>query len=102
MAYNLIRGNIAESASRHNKVARQISFKSAVQLLDAARIQLGNVSLKMIKNAYEALSKAIVSTSIGKRKRPPQPRAVKRRPKAYPLLTVPRAEACSGLKSDKF
>ncbi|MFT5118034.1 MAG: hypothetical protein ACI9NY_001568, partial [Kiritimatiellia bacterium] len=30
------------------------------------------------------------------------PRAIKRRPKAYPLLTMPRAEACVGLSSDKF
>ena len=102
MAYNLIRGNIAESASKHNKIARQLSFKSAVQLLDTARIQFVNMSLKMIQNVYVVLSKIIVSTQIGKRKRPPQPRAIKRRSKAYPLLTIPRAEACAGLNSNKF
>ena len=102
MAYNLIRGNIADSASQHHKVSRQISFKSAVHLLDAARIQLGHFSLRMIRNAYKSLSKTIASTSIGKRKRPPQPRAIKRRPKAYPLLKIPRTEACVGLNSDKF
>jgi DNA topoisomerase IB len=102
MAYNLIRGNIAESANRHNKIPRRISFKSAVQLLDAARIKVGNLSLKIIRNAYETLLKIIASTSTEKRNRPPQPRAIKRRPKAYPLLTVPRAEACVGLRSVKF
>jgi hypothetical protein len=102
MAYNLIRGNIAESANRHNKIPRRISFKSAVQLLDAARIKVGNLSLKIIRNVYETLLKIIASTSTEKRNRPPQPRAIKRRPKSYPLLTVPRAEACVGLRSVKF
>lgn len=102
MAYNLIRSNIAGAASKHGKVARQISFKSAVQILDAARIQFSNSSLSIIKSGYEALLKVIISTPIGSRKRASQPRAVKRRPKAYPLLTIPRAEACLGLSSDKF
>lgn len=97
MAYNLIRANIAESAHRHGKVARQFSFKSVVQLLDSARIQFGNSTLCVLKNAYTVLSKAIIATSIGNRQRPPQPRAVKRRPKSYPLLTIPRADACLGL-----
>ena len=34
MAYNLIRAKIAESAHDHGKIARQLSFKSTVQLLD--------------------------------------------------------------------
>lgn len=102
MAYNLIRANIAESSTTSDKIARQVSFKSAVQILDAARIKFENLSVKLIRDAYEAIAKAIVSTRIGKRKRPSQPRAVKRRPKAYPLLTIPRADACCGLSNDKF
>lgn len=102
IAYNLIRANIAESSTIHNKIARQVSFKSAVQILGAARGRFEHVRNKISKNAYAAIAKAIVSTLIGKRKRPSQPRAVKRRPKPYPLLTVPRAEACCGLINDKF
>ncbi len=102
MAYNLIRANTAGAASRYGKVARQMSFKSAVQILDAARMRFSNSSLSIMKTGYDALMKVIISTPIGNRKRASQPRAVKRRPKAYPLLTIPRAEACQGLSSDKF
>jgi hypothetical protein len=102
MAYNLIRVNIAASAINHNKIARQVSFKSAVQVLNTASLSFLSLSLKALKDAYVAISAAIVSTPIGKRKSPSQPRAIKRRPKGYPLLIVPRSEACNGLYSNKF
>ncbi len=42
----------------------------------------------------QAVLKAIASTPIGQQKRKTQPRAIKRRPKPYPLLMIPRNEAC--------
>jgi hypothetical protein len=44
-----------------------------------------------------SLLKAIASTPIGMQKRGSQPRAIKRRPKPYPLLTTPRKEAALAL-----
>ncbi|MBL6987578.1 MAG: IS4 family transposase, partial [Methylobacter sp.] len=44
-------------------------------------------------SALQELLKAMASTAIGRQKRKSQPRAVKRRPKPFPLLTAPRNEA---------
>jgi len=97
MAYNLIRGSIAESAFWHNENPRSISFKATYQILNYTRCKLHqDFELFLLKCRGEILN-AIISTPIGKRKRPPQPRAVKRRPKAYSLLTEPRKEACEKL-----
>jgi hypothetical protein len=98
MAYNLIRGNMAASANNHNKTPRQLSFKASVQLLRALQIQFSHASKAAMIQCYDCLLKALASTHVGKRKRPPQPRAVKRRPKAYPLMTKPRSVACEELR----
>ena len=82
LAYNIIRGNLAQAAIMHNKIPRQLSFKSTVQVVVLTGKQLAH-----------ALLKAMASTSIDLQKRKSQPRAIKRRPKPFPLLTVPRHEA---------
>jgi hypothetical protein len=84
---------MAHAAQRHQQIPRRFSFKATVQLLQAMKSQL----LHLSQQALEALLKAIVSTRIGQRKRPPQPRAVKQRPKPYPRLAVPRKIACQQL-----
>ncbi len=98
MAYNLIRGSMAESAKTEGEIARQISFKATVQLLGIAHIKFIHSTSSMIQKAYTSLLKMIASTLIGRRKRSPQPRAIKRRPKAYPRLTEPRIKASQRLK----
>jgi hypothetical protein len=42
---------------------------------------------------YESLLDAIASHQVGNRPQRYEPRAIKRRPKPHPLLTVPRREA---------
>ena len=93
LAYNFMRAAMAQAAQRHQQIPRQFSFKATVQLLQAMKSQLLNLS----QQALDALLKAIVSTRIGQRKRPPQPRAVKQRPKPFPRLAVPRKIACQQL-----
>ena len=94
LAYNLIRGSVAQAAYLYKKVPRQLSFRSAVQLVtEAYNLVVSLVGKRLIK-ALQAFLKAVASTVIGKQKRKGQPRAVKRRPKPYPLLTVPRNKAC--------
>jgi hypothetical protein len=94
LAYNIIRGNLAQAAVLHDKIPRQLSFRSSVQLIYQASKQIGRLIGKSLINALLALSKAIASTLIGLQKRKKQPRAIKRRPKPFPLLTIPRHEAC--------
>ena len=93
LAYNFIRAAMAHAAQRHQQRPRTLSFKATVQLLEAMKTQLFNLS----QPALEALLKAIVSTPIGQRQRTPQPRAIKQRPKPYPRLAVPRKIACQQL-----
>ena len=95
LAYNIIRGNLAQAAILNNKIPRQLSFKSAVQLIIQATKQLIVLTGILLNNALQALFKAIASTPVGLQKRKNQPRAIKRRPKPYPLLMIPRLEACA-------
>jgi hypothetical protein len=93
LAYNLIRGNLAQAANQHGKIPRELSFRSAVQLITQASGSLVTLVGKLLAEAVSSVLKALTSTPIGRQRRPRQPRAVKRRPKAYPLLTVSRKEA---------
>lgn len=102
LAYNLIRAHLARAALLYHKIPRQLSFKTAVQVIHNAAKQLVGLPAKAMKNAAYALLEAMASTLIGKQKRKNQPRAVKRRPKAYPLLTEPREIACQRLESQRL
>lgn len=95
LAYNFIRATIAQAAYAHQRKPCHISFRATVQLLCAFRPWFADASASL----FETLQRAIVSTSVGQRKRPPQPRAVKKRPKQYPRLMVPRRVACQNLIS---
>lgn len=97
LAYNIIRGNLAQAAILHDKIPRQLSFRSAVQLLIQAAKQVIVLAGILLNNALQALFKAIASTVVGQQRRKNQPRAIKRRPKPYPLLMIPRHEACATL-----
>jgi len=97
LAYNIIRGNLAQAAMLHDKIPRQLSFRSAVQLVIPAAKQLIVLAGVLLKNALKALFKAIASTAIGQQQRKSQPKAIKRRPKPYSLLMTPRHEACATL-----
>ncbi len=97
LAYNIIRGNLAQAAMLHDKIPRQLSFRSTVQLLIQAAKQVVVLTDILFNNTLQALFKAIASTAVGQQRRKRQPRAIKRRPKPYPLLTIPRREACSTL-----
>ena len=94
LAYNIIRGNLAQSAVLHDKIPRQLSFKSTTQLVSQASKQIAVLDVKELTYALLSLLKAIASTVIGLQKRKNQPPAIKRRPKPFPLFTTPRYEDC--------
>jgi hypothetical protein len=75
----------------------QLSYRSAVQLVIQATKQVIVLTGILLNNARQALFKAIASIPVGLQKRKNQPRAIKRRPKPYPRLTIPRHEACATL-----
>ena len=97
LAYNLIRASIARAAKVKNQVPRQISFMTTVQVFNEGILQLIVLSGKILKYAIDGILSAIASIPIGLQKRKAQPRAIKRRPKAYPLLNEPRYKACEAI-----
>jgi len=88
LAYNLIRKIMAQAAYIHEKNPRDLSFKLALQMVDAFR-QRGILS-EVKKEFYAHLLKAIAYKTIGNRPDRHEPRRLKRRPKNYPLLLKPR------------
>ena len=61
-----------------------MSFISTIPILYAAR--------RSLAKAFAMLVKVVAADELEKRKRENYVRAVKRRPKPYPLLTKPRSE----------
>lgn len=98
LAYNLIRAQMAKAAQEHNKIPRQLSFKASVQLFLSAVAQWAFIPIYELRGLVAGLLLGIASTPVGILKKDPQPRAKKRRPKAYPLLVKPRAEVKKTLK----
>jgi hypothetical protein len=97
LAYNLVRASIARAAAIKHKLPRQLSFMTAVQQLNEGLSQLMLFAGNRLGYIINGLLEAIASIPIGQQKRKPQPRAIKRRPKPYPLLTVPRNQACAAI-----
>ncbi len=90
LAYNLIRANLARAASLHDEKPSLLSFMSAVQLIRNTANLCFSMTGSKLGNIITPLLKAMTETKVGQRERPNQPRAIKRRPKAYPLLKKPR------------
>lgn len=90
LAYNLIRLMMAQAAQLAQCLPRQLSFKHTVQLWIAwehHRPGAGN------DDTLQTLFVLIAQQRVGDRPGRIEPRAVKRRPKPYSLLTKPRAHA---------
>jgi len=92
LAYNLVCANIARSAYANHKKPYHISFMAAAQLMHSFVGLCITMTSKALEKLLYPLLKAIAYTEVGRRKRPNQPRVVKRRPKAFPLMTKPRGE----------
>jgi hypothetical protein len=90
LMYNLIRGAMAEAARRHNVMPRQLSLQGARQTLKAFRAELNRVPRRVASALTEAALGAIAFHQVGDRPDRVEPRVIKRRPKAYPRMHVPR------------
>jgi hypothetical protein len=75
---------MSQSANNYDLLPRQLSFKHAVQVW--------NTYVLLDKVIDEEMLALLARRQLSNRDARIEPRAVKRRPKAYPLLMIPRAE----------
>lgn len=94
LAYNLIRLVMAQSALLADIVPRCISFKHCLQLWVAMQKNLDICDSDKLR----ALFMVMAQQRVGNRQGRVEPRAVKRRPKPYPLLTKTREEARAAIR----
>lgn len=95
LAYNLIRLLMAQAALLADQIPRQLSFKHTVQIWLSWQQRGGATHDAVCINALLVL---IAEPRVGLRPGRVEPRAVKRRPKPFPLLTKPRAVAREEIK----
>jgi len=93
LAYNLIRTVMAQAAIAYDVNPRTISFKAALQTLEAFRPGLVDARGDALPSLVEEVMHAIVTHRVGQRPNRHEPRARKRRPKPYPLLQHRRTTA---------
>jgi hypothetical protein len=91
IGYNLIRCLMTEAAALHGQPLEQLSFKGSVDAVRQyspliARARSDKKQRRLVKDLLRLLALDLVPERPGRR----EPRAVKRRPKPYPLLTEPR------------
>jgi len=87
LAYNLIRLLMAQAALLADQIPRQLSFKHTVQVWIVWK-QRGAGEQDAV--TLSTLLVMIAEQRVGKRPRRVEPRAIKRRPKPFPLLFQPR------------
>jgi hypothetical protein len=95
LAYNLIRTVMAQAAAREGIAPRSVSFKAALQVLDAFRPLIDCQARRGAGHRaalYEQVLRAIAAHRVGDRPDRFEPRMAKRRPEKYDRLTRPRRE----------
>lgn len=97
LAYNLLRGQMARAAEEGGLLPLQVSFKGALQVVNALASVLWTAEVDEIAEIMRRLRVAIRSQRVGHRPNRCEPRARKRRPKHYPLLNESRQDARSRL-----
>ena len=90
LAYNLIRNLMVRAGVKHNLRPAQISFKGTIQLLNQFTPLFCRVNEQKKIVLYEYLLDFIAKNRVGNRPGRIVPRAVKQRPKSFPVLKHPR------------
>src|SRR5271155_2974157 len=93
LAYNTIRGVMAQAAEAHEKRPRQLSFKGTLQTITAFQEAMRRAAPADREFLLQALLRAIAQQVVGDRPGRVEPRANKRRPKAQRYLMEPRRAA---------
>ncbi|HUO08124.1 MAG TPA: transposase, partial [Phycisphaerae bacterium] len=89
LAYNLVRTLLAQAAHGAHVQPRELSFKGALQTLNAFAATWACPGVRR-DTLYAAILKAIATHRVGNRPDRIEPRAVKRRPRKQTFLTQPR------------
>lgn len=89
LAYNLIRLTMAQSALLADVAPRTLSFKHCLQLWLVATERIDTTDDEQLETLFGLMAEQRVGNRPGRI----EPRAVKRRPKPFPLLTQPRDRA---------
>ena len=92
LGYNLIRGIMAASAQVGGVKPRQLSYTGALHTIRSFE-EVHLYDPVRIRADLPRLLELIVTKRVGDRPDRYEPRAVKRRPKPHPLLTMPRKKA---------
>ena len=91
LAHNLVRLLMLEAARRHNVALERISFAGSLAAARRYSEVLQQVrSARHRRRLYEELLRVLAADLVPDRPGRREPRAVKRRPKPYPLLTCHR------------
>jgi hypothetical protein len=92
IAYNLVRVLILEAARAHEVPFERISFKGTVDTVRqwAPLLSYSHLTQQQSRHVYELLLYYLAKDIVPHRPNRREPRARKRRPKNYPLLTKPR------------
>jgi hypothetical protein len=89
LAYNLVRAVMAQAAYQGNVLPRQLSFKGALDLLNAFAENLGHSPRGQRTSCQAHVLASMARLKFPDRPGRVEPRAVKRRPKPHQLLTKP-------------
>ncbi|OQC07176.1 MAG: Transposase DDE domain protein [Candidatus Hydrogenedentes bacterium ADurb.Bin101] len=94
IAYNLVRALMLQAATKKQVSPLQLSFKGTVATVRQWAPLMVSTSLSecLYKHMFDAMLNAIVRDPVPERPDRAEPRARKRRPKNYQLLTKPRRE----------
>lgn len=86
IAYNIIRIIMAESGDKHKISPLQISFKNTLQIISSFTPWLNNRDKKINMEMYRHMLMCIAKVKIGNRPGRREPRAIKIRPRLFPIL----------------
>jgi hypothetical protein len=91
IAHNLVRCVMAEAALVHNATLDRLSFKGTLDTLRQYSAAIARApSRRLRRQLWQDLLLNLVRDQVPLRPQRCEPRALKRRPKQYPLLTRPR------------
>lgn len=93
LAYNLLRGLMARAAEEAGLLPLQVSFKGALQMVQAFAAVLWTAEVEELAEILRRLRAALREHRVGDRPNRCEPRRRKRRPKHYPLLSESRQQA---------
>jgi Transposase DDE domain len=97
LGYNGIRALMAAASQEHGRNPGQVSFKGALQTAQEFAVGLREGTPEQRQWLWRIVLSSIAGDAVGNRPDRVEPRARKRRPKQYPLLTKPRRQAQAAL-----